>query len=304
MPLRPDAAASEARGGASKEAGEGMEHRWQCRDRSIRWGASTRIMGILNVTPDSFSDGGRHLTLESALARGQAMAEQGACILDIGGESTRPGADEVPVAEETRRVVPVVRALLETTGAAISVDTQKAAVAREGLAAGAHIINDVSALTHDPAMVEVVAEAEAGVVLMHMRGTPATMQDQPRYRDVVGEVLAYLEARLTACDQAGIPRTRLAVDPGIGFGKTADHNFALLRGLPRLAELGCPVVLGVSRKSFLGARSGRQPNDRLAAGLGAQAYAVLNGAHILRVHDVIETCDAIQIVDILAAPGL
>ena len=261
-------------------------------------------MGILNVTPDSFSDGGRHLTLESALARGQAMAEQGACILDIGGESTRPGADEVPVAEETRRVVPVVRALLETTGAAISVDTQKAAVAREGLAAGAHIINDVSALTHDPAMVEVVAEAEAGVVLMHMRGTPATMQDQPRYRDVVGEVLAYLEARLTACDQAGIPRTRLAVDPGIGFGKTADHNFALLRGLPRLAELGCPVVLGVSRKSFLGARSGRQPNDRLAAGLGAQAYAVLNGAHILRVHDVIETCDAIQIVDILAAPGL
>jgi dihydropteroate synthase len=280
-----------------------MGHRWEFRDRGIAWGGDTRIMGILNVTPDSFSDGGLYPTVEAAAARGEALVEQGAAILDIGGESTRPGAAEVPAAEECNRVVPVIRALRARTDATLSLDTRKAAVAREGLAAGAHIINDVSALTHDPEMAAVVAESGAGVVLMHMQGSPETMQTAPHYHDVVREVCDFLASRIDACEQAGIPRSRIAIDPGIGFGKTVEHNLALLRGLPRLAALGCPVVVGVSRKRFLGALTGRAPADRLAAGLGAQAYAALHGAHVLRVHDVLETCDAVRIVDMLAAPG-
>lgn len=256
-------------------------------------------MGILNVTPDSFSDGGRHDSSDAALARARTMEEEGASILDIGGESTRPGAAPVPAEEQLRRVMPVVQALAGQTSCLLSIDTRSAAVADQALAAGAHIVNDVSALTHDPDLASVAAAHGVGVVLMHMQGTPETMQREPRYRDVVDDVVAYLEERLAVCLGAGIDSGHIALDPGVGFGKTVEQNLALLRGLPRLAALGCPVLIGLSRKSFLGALVAREPEARLAAGLGAQAFAVLRGAHILRVHDVKETCDAMRIVDIL-----
>ena len=253
-------------------------------------------MGILNVTPDSFSDGGRYAEVPAAVARGVAMAEEGALILDVGGESSRPGAASVPEDEELRRVIPVVRALSREVQVLISVDTTKAAVAERALEAGAHIINDISAGTADPGMVDVTRRHRAGVVLMHMRGTPRTMQEQPVYAKVVDEVAGYLAERLRVFADAGLGPDQLAVDPGICFGKTVDHNVELLRGIPELLRLGRPVMIGVSRKSFLGKLTGRDVADRLAPSLGALAYAVQQGAHVLRVHDVKESCEVVRLL--------
>ena len=275
---------------------------WTCRDRVVRFDAPCLIMGILNITPDSFSDGGQFLDTDRAVEHGLAMAQEGAGILDIGGESSRPGAEPVSVDEEIRRVVPVVEALAKRTGALISVDTTKAAVAECALAAGAHIINDITAFTGDPAMAEVARRFGAGVVLMHMQGTPRTMQQEPRYRDVVAEVTGYLAARLAALEAAGLARASLAVDPGIGFGKTVEHNLALLRGLPELVRLGRPVLVGVSRKSFLGRLTGREVADRLVPSLAALAYAVQRGAHIMRVHDVKESCEVVRLLANFGVP--
>jgi dihydropteroate synthase len=272
---------------------------WSCGGRTLEWGSRAAVMGVLNVTPDSFSDGGRFLDTDEAIRRGLDMAAQGAAIIDIGGESSRPGAEPVSVNDELRRVLPVVEALAGGTECLVSIDTTKAEVARQAIAAGAHIINDISAMTADPAMVAVAAASRAGVVLMHMQGTPRTMQEAPSYRDVVGEVTAYLRDRAEALLAAGISRDAIAVDPGIGFGKTVDHNVALLRGLPALRAVGFPVAVGVSRKSFLGKLTGRDVGQRLAASLAAMAYAVLNGADIVRVHDVVESCDAVRVLAML-----
>ncbi len=271
---------------------------WRCRDRTLDVGPRTRVMGILNVTPDSFSDGGRYADPARALEQARRMVADGADIVDVGGESTRPGSDAVPVEEELRRVLPVVEVLAREGGCVVSVDTRKAAVARRCLEAGAHLINDVSALTFDPGMPEVVSGFGAGLILMHKRGEPKEMQRSPEYADVVGEVAAYLGARIADARARGIAMECLAVDPGIGFGKTVEHNVRLLVELDALVALGRPVVVGLSRKSFLGRITGREVRDRLAASLGGMAYAAGRGARILRVHDVKESCDVARLMDI------
>ncbi len=271
---------------------------WRCRDRLFSLGKRTLIMGVLNVTPDSFSDGGAYIDPDRAIRRAFEMLDEGADIIDVGGESSRPGSERVSLAEELRRVIPVVSALAQAGRGAISVDTMKADVARRSLDAGAHIINDITGLTHDPAMVEVVRAAGAGVVIMHMQGEPRTMQLRPAYADVTREVVAYLRDRLAVAVRHGVDATSVALDPGIGFGKTVEHNLQLLRDLPLLLELGRPILVGISRKSFLGAITGREnPSDRLASGVAAMAVARMNGAHIVRVHDVKEACDGARVVD-------
>lgn len=269
---------------------------WRIRGRVLETGRRTLVMGVLNVTPDSFSDGGRFLDPAAAAARGRAMIDEGADLLDVGGESSRPGAVPVDPAEEEARVVPVIRALRAGSGVPISVDTRRASVARAALEAGADIVNDISALG-DRAMAAVVRASGAGLVLMHMRGEPATMQAAPAYEDVVSEVSAFLSRRLEAAGAAGIPPGAVVLDPGIGFGKTLDHNLALLAGLGRIAAAGRPVLVGVSRKSVVGALTGRAVGERLAGSLALAAYLALRGAAVLRVHDVKETLDAVRIVD-------
>lgn len=256
-----------------------------------------RLMGILNVTPDSFSDGGQFLAPEAAVAQGRMMAGAGAEIIDVGGESTRPGAVEVAVAEETARTAPVIAALraggIDT---AISIDTRKAAVARAALAAGASFVNDVSAFTYDAAMAATVAGAQAPVCLMHAQGTPQTMQADPQYEDVLLDVYDFLAAKVAEAEAAGIPRDRIMVDPGIGFGKTLDHNLTLIRGLSLFHGLGCPILLGVSRKKFIGTLGGEADAARRAPGSVAVALAgVAQGAQVLRVHDVWETRQAMTL---------
>ena len=246
------------------------------------------IMGILNVTPDSFSDGGRFLSPDAAVERALAMEKEGADIIDVGGESARPGADPVPVEEELRRVLPVLERLRGKLRIPISIDTTKAEVAEAALRAGASIVNDISALRFDPAMAPLVAKFGAGLVLMHMLGTPKTMQQAPYYEDVVTEVRDFLAERAQYAQSQGIPREAIAVDPGIGFGKTVEHNLELLRRLPELVELGFPVLVGPSRKSFIGAILGLGVEERLEGTLAACAVAVVRGADILRVHDVKE----------------
>lgn len=268
---------------------------WQCGDRSLPVETRPIVMGILNVTPDSFSDGGRYATPARAIEHAQTMIEQGADIVDVGGESTRPGAAEVDTSDELARVIPVIRELARSTSVAISIDTTKAHVAREAMAAGAHIINDVSALSADPAMAAVAVDSRAGVILMHMQGTPRTMQRHPTYDHVVEEVSAYLSDRAAHAEQEGVALERVAVDPGIGFGKTLEHNTSLLAGLDQIAALGFPVVAGLSRKSFLESLTGRDVNDRLSGSLSALACAILAGAQVLRVHDVAESLDAIRV---------
>jgi dihydropteroate synthase len=253
------------------------------------------VMGILNVTPDSFSDGGDFLSVDAAVAAGLAMAAAGADLIDVGGETTRPGSHPVAVEVEIARVVPVVRALAPR-GLAISVDTRNAATMRAALDAGARIINDVSALTHDPAALAVVAAAGCPVVLMHMRDDPATMTARARYDDVAGEVVRELAARIAAAEAGGIARRNIAVDPGIGFAKTGEHNIALLRRLDELAVLGCPILVGVSRKRFIGTLTDEpEPRRRAAGSIAAGLFASLHGAAILRVHDVRETVQAVRV---------
>jgi len=277
---------------------------WSCRGREIVCGPKTLIMGILNTTPDSFSDGGKFQCLEKAVVRGLQMVAEGADIIDIGGESTRPGAKPVQILEEIERTVPIIGKLREKTDALISIDTRKTDVARAALAAGADIINDISALS-DPDMAAVAAETGAGLVLMHMLGTPETMQNDPCYDDVVSNVRNFLEERMAFAIERGVAPEQICLDPGIGFGKTDEHNLALLRGIPALAAAGRPVLIGASRKSFIGRMTGRErPDDRLAGSLAAAAFAILRGAQILRVHDVKESCDTASLVDTLRSNEL
>jgi len=252
------------------------------------------IMGVVNVTPDSFSDGGRYLDPHAAVEHGRRLVGEGAQMLDVGGESTRPGADAVPLEEELRRVLPVVEGLAGA-GAAISIDTSKAAVAAAALDAGASYVNDVTAFRGDPALAGLVAARGVDCCLMHMLGTPRTMQDDPRYDDVVSDVKAFLEERLAFAVAEGVPEQRVMLDPGIGFGKTVEHNLALLGRLDEIVALGRPVVVGVSRKSFLGRITGREAEDRAVATAAANVLALERGASIFRVHDVPETLDALAV---------
>ena len=259
-------------------------------------------MGIVNVTPDSFSDGGRYLDRSAAIAHGEKLAAAGADLLDVGGESTRPGAAAVGAEEETARVLPVIEALAEA-GHRVSVDTSKAAVAERALAAGATVVNDVTALG-DPAMAAVAAGADAGLILMHMKGTPRTMQEDPRYEDVLTEVRDFLAVRLAAAVEGGVAEERIWVDPGIGFGKTVEHNLELIDRLGELRALGRPVVLGASRKAFLGRLTGREVGDRLAASVVVAALGIERGADVLRVHDVAATRDAARVAEALLERGV
>ena len=273
---------------------------WQLRDRTLTPGNPPLVMGIVNVTPDSFSDGGRFLDTDAAVAHALRLVEQGADLLDIGGESSRPGSHPISLEEELARVIPVIRRLAGQTSVPLSVDTCKAEVARQALEAGAHILNDITALQGDADMPAVARTFRAGVILMHMRGTPATMQVRPHYDDVVAEVAGFLEARLQACRDLGIAGAQVVLDPGIGFGKTTSHNLHLLAHLGDLRRLGRPVCLGVSRKGFLGQVLARPLEQRLAGSLAAACYALAHGtAHILRVHDVAETRDAVALLQAL-----
>src|SRR3954453_10375237 len=257
--------------------------------------ADFRVMGVVNVTPDSFSDGGLWLDHDDAIAHGRELVAEGAAILDVGGESTRPGADPVDAEEERRRVVPVLERLRDT-GAQLSIDTMKASVARAALCVGATLVNDVSALRSDPELAGVCAEAGCDVCLMHMLGDPRTMQRDPRYDDVVADVKAFLEERLAFAVGAGIAEERILLDPGIGFGKTVEHNLTLLRRLDELAALGRPVVIGTSPKSFLGKLMGRpQARERVAGTLATNVMALERGATVFRVHDVGPTVEALTV---------
>ena len=271
---------------------------WRCGRHQFELGPQPLVMGIVNVTPDSFSDGGRFADPDLAIEHGLRLIRDGADILDIGGESTRPGATAISLEEELRRVVPVVAGLAQRSSVPISVDTSKAEVARQCLDAGASIINDVTALLGDPRMSEVVAETGAGVVLMHMQGTPATMQLAPAYSDVVAEVAAFLECRLHALEIAGISPVAVCLDPGIGFGKTLQHNLALLAHLESLTRLGRPVCLGVSRKGFIGTLCNRALSNRDAGSLAVACFAAARGnTHIIRTHDVASTRDAAVLLE-------
>jgi len=253
------------------------------------------LMGIVNVTPDSFSDGGEFVDPEAAIRHARRLLDEGADIIDVGGESTRPGSAPTPPEEEARRVLPVIRALAEA-GVVVSIDTRRASVMEAALAAGARIVNDVTGLEGDPASLAVVAAAKAPVVLMHMRGDPATMQSHAVYEDVVTEVADWLEARIAACAAAGIPRERIVVDPGIGFAKTGAHNLEILARLATLHGLGCAILVGASRKSFIGRLARAEtPKERLPGSLAAALAALGQGAHILRVHDVAATRQSVAV---------
>lgn len=253
------------------------------------------IMGIVNVTPDSFSDGGKHNSVQQAVEHALKLVEEGADILDIGGESTRPGAVPVSLEDELQRVIPVIRQLAPQAGVPISIDTYKPQVMQAAIEAGAAIVNDIYAL-QQPGALEAVANSRAGVCLMHMQGTPQTMQLDPQYADVVAEVRDFLQARMQAAMDAGIARERIVLDPGFGFGKRTEHNIALLHSLPSLAELNRPLLVGLSRKSVLGHLTGGNVDTRLHASIAASVISAMKGAKILRVHDVKATADALKIV--------
>jgi len=259
----------------------------------------TKLMGVVNVTPDSFSDGGLFLDPEAAIVHGRELAGQGAEILDVGGESTRPGAEAVSAEKERERIEPVVAGLAGEGGAGISVsiDTSKAAVAESALDAGAEIVNDVTALRGDPDLGGLCADRGCGLVLMHMLGTPRTMQDNPAYDDVVDDIKAFLAERIEAARAAGIDEERIWVDPGIGFGKKLDHNLELLRRLGELRELGRPIVVGTSRKSFIGKLTGREVDERLGGTIASNVLAVIAGADVIRGHDVLELRHAIDVAE-------
>jgi dihydropteroate synthase len=260
-----------------------------------------RVMGIVNVTPDSFSDGGAHFDVEAAVAHGLRLAEEGADLLDVGGESTRPGAEAVSLDEELRRVIPVIERLAKETALPVSIDTSKPEVMRAAVAAGAGMVNDVHALRREGAL-DAVAELGVPVVLMHMRGEPGSMQDAPDYDDVVGEVHRFLAERIFAAEMSGIPKGRIIVDPGFGFGKTTAHNLALLAQLGRFGELGVPVLAGLSRKRSIGELTGRDvAAERVHGSVAAHLVAAQRGAKLVRVHDVRATVDALKVWNAVAA---
>jgi dihydropteroate synthase len=265
----------------------------RCADKTLDL-SRPLVMGVLNVTPDSFSDGGQFFDLEAAVAHGVQMAEEGAAIIDVGGESTRPRAQAVEAAEELRRVLPVIERLRSATGAVISVDTSKPEVMRAAAASGAGLINDVRALC-EPGALAAAAASGCALCLMHMQGSPATMQDAPHYADVVGEVREFLAARVAACRAAGVAADRLLVDPGFGFGKNLEHNLTLLRRLREVAPEGVPLLVGLSRKSMLGTLTHRPPQERTYGSVALAVIAALNGARIVRAHDVGATRDALQV---------
>jgi len=269
---------------------------------TFRFPCPTLVMGIVNVTPDSFADGGRYFAPEAAVARGVELAQQGAALLDIGGESTRPGAVPVAEAEELRRVLPVVAALARAVDVPLSIDTQKPAVARAALEAGASLVNDVAAHRAEETMWRVVAEHGAGYVCMHMQGTPQTMQVNPRYQDVVAEVGTFFAERLARLAAAGVAAEQVVLDVGIGFGKTLEHNLQLLRGLAGFRRLGRPLLLGVSRKSFIGQLVGAEVAARLPGSLAAACWAVTHGVQMLRTHDVADTVQAVRLTEALLGP--
>ncbi len=276
--------------------------RWQLCRQILRFGRLPLVMGIVNVTPDSFSDGGRHFDASVAIDHGLRLAADGADILDIGGESTRPYSVPVGAEEELRRVMPVVSTLCAQVGVPVSIDTSKAVVAREALAAGAQIVNDVTGLARDPEMVSVAVESGAGVCVMHMRGTPQNMQDNPSYEDVVGEVFDYLRSRRDALVAAGIPQGRIALDPGIGFGKRTANNLDLLSNMGRFHELACPVLVGHSRKGYIGSVIGDKQADRTAGTIGTALALACQGVQVIRVHDVAAVRQALLLFE--ASGGL
>lgn len=267
------------------------------RDEQLPW-----VMGILNVTPDSFSDGGKHASTDAAVAAGLAMVDDGAAIIDVGGESTRPYSQSVSLQEELDRVLPVIERLVARVPVPISIDTNKAAVAQAAVAAGAEIINDISGLQGDPDMQTIAAQCGVGVCVMHMRGTPQTMQDDPQYADVVSEIYQYLQQRREECVAAGIRRERICLDPGIGFGKTHAHNIELLRATRRFTELGCPLLIGHSRKGFIRKLLGSRADDLDGGTLGVSLAVAAAGADVIRVHAVKPTVEALRLF--AAAGGL
>lgn len=264
--------------------------------QTLRLEARPLIMGILNVTPDSFSDGGAYVTVEQALHHARQMYEEGADIIDIGAESSRPGSHPIDEAEELRRLIPVLEAVHDTVPLPISVDTTKAAVARRAIAAGAAVVNDITALRGDPVMMELVAETGAAVVLMHMQGTPSTMQQAPRYQNVTQEVAGFLSERAQTAIEHGIKRSQIILDPGFGFGKLQEHNLQLLADFTMLMNLGYPMLAGLSRKQFIGNLVQQPIHERGYGTAGAVAVAVLKGAHIIRVHDVRSMRDTVSVV--------
>lgn len=281
-----------------------MNHLWHVGTHTLDLSRRGLIMGIVNVTPDSFSDGGRYADTGRAVEHALHLLAEGADILDIGGESTRPGADAVPEAEELRRVIPVIQAVRTQTKALISIDTMKAAVARAALDAGADIINDVTGLRGDPQMTRLAASCQAGIVVMHMIGTPRTMQAQAIYEDVVGEVRAYFQERLDSLEREGIPRERIVLDPGFGFGKTLEHNLALMNALPQLANCGRPLLVGVSRKSMLARLvESDELADRDWPTVALTSFSRELGARIVRVHDVRPNVQALRMTEAILHAG-
>ncbi len=275
---------------------------WNLGRRELALGARPLVMGILNVTPDSFSDGGKHVDLDSATAAALAMEADGADIIDIGGESTRPYSDPVDADEELRRVIPLIKAIHGKIKIPISIDTSKAAVAEAATTAGAEIINDVTGLEGDPQMRAVAAKSGVGVCVMHMRGTPQTMQDDPQYDNVVEEIYDYLIQRREYCTRLGLSHDRICLDPGIGFGKTHEHNLTLLQATERFASIGSPLLIGHSRKGFIGKLLGDKAADRTAATIGVSLAVAAAGANVIRVHDVKPTVDALTLFE--ASGGL
>ncbi|OQX65503.1 MAG: dihydropteroate synthase [Desulfococcus sp. 4484_242] len=269
--------------------------RWN--GRTLHLGRRAHVMGVLNVTPDSFSDGGRYFGTDRAVAHGIEMEKHGADIIDVGGESTRPFSQPISAGEEIDRVVPVIEALSREVTAAISIDTCKAQVAREALGAGASMINDISALRFDPDMAGTVARAGVPVVLMHMKGTPRDMQKNPVYEDLITEILDFLREAVERCEEAGIQRELTLVDPGIGFGKTFDHNLQIIRDLARFQSLGRPILIGPSNKAFIGHILDRAPDERDTGTMAAVAAGVMNGAHMVRVHNVRKAVETVRIID-------
>jgi len=275
---------------------------WTVRGRCLRFNRPL-VMGVVNVTPDSFFDGGRYSTAEAAIAHCRELLRQGADILDIGGESSRPGSKPVPADEEIRRIAPVIRAIVLETQVPVSCDTWKSRTAEAAIEAGASIINDISAGTLDPLLFDVVRRHSAGIILMHMKGTPETMQDNPVYADAAAEIADFLADALSRAHRAGIPAEAVAVDPGIGFGKRVCDNLVILKRLSALAALGRPVVIGASRKSFIGRITGAEPQERLAGSLASAVIAALNGAAVIRTHDVAETRQALAVAEAVMNAG-